>query len=129
MKKQINDFENHRKLLQLHGKFKNNKVWGGTIGSIGYRPSPNKLALKESLKLPPLSNKPVFSNEKFGKLTISEANMPKMTSTSNGRIHRGDLIQGYKSTEVKPHTASKTISHSMKTFETESKTPNPMRKT
>ena len=54
--------------------------------------------------------------------------MPKITSTSKGRNQKGDQIVGYMSTEVKPHTASK-ASHSMKTFDVESKTPNPMRKT
>ena len=54
--------------------------------------------------------------------------MPKITSTSKGRNQKGDQILGYMSTEVKPHTASK-ASHSMKTFDVESKTPNPMRKT
>ena len=63
VQKQLNDFDSHRKLLQLHGKFKNNKVWGGTIGSVGFKVSPNKLALKDNLKLPPLSNKPVFNGE------------------------------------------------------------------
>ena len=111
--------------MQLHGKFKNNKVWGGTVGSVGYKPSPNKLALKENLKLPPLSNKPVFNGEQFGKLTISEASMPKMTHTSKGR-NKSDAsfgMQGFLQTDIKPHTASMASKNSMKTFDMESKTP------
>lgn len=55
--------------------------------------------------------------------------MPKIPSTGKGRNQKGDhQIVGYMSTEIKPHTASK-ASHSMKTFDAESKTPNPMRKT
>jgi hypothetical protein len=43
----MNDFEHHQKLLTMHGKYRNNKVWGGTIGSVAFKPSPKKLALRE----------------------------------------------------------------------------------
>ena len=57
VKKQLNDFEKHEKLLQLHGKYKNNKVWGGVPGSASYKGSPKRFKLKETLvKLPPLAN-------------------------------------------------------------------------
>ncbi len=66
VKKQISDFEQHRKLLQMHGKFKNNKVWGGVVGSVSYKSSPKKFELKQNLKLPPLNNKPIFNTDKQG---------------------------------------------------------------
>ena len=62
----------------MHGKYKNNKVWGGAVGSVGHRQSPRKIELKQHLKLPPLGAKPIFGDEKIGRLTISEANMPKL---------------------------------------------------
>ena len=42
VKKQLTDFEKHQNLLKLHGKYKNNKVWGGVPGSATYRGSPKK---------------------------------------------------------------------------------------
>ena len=46
VKKQISDFEQHRKLLQMHGKYRNNKVWGGALGSVSHKSSPKKFELK-----------------------------------------------------------------------------------
>ena len=75
----MNDFEAHQKLLSMHQKYKNNKVWGGAVGSVGHRTSPKRFNLKESLKLPPLSTKPVFGvTRESGKLTVSEASMRKV---------------------------------------------------
>ena len=47
VRKQLGDFESHQKLLQLHGKYKNNKVWGGTIGAVGFKNSPKKFSIKD----------------------------------------------------------------------------------
>ena len=74
-------------MLELHGKYKDGKVWGGAsaIGPFSIRPSPKKMiGVKNSLKLPPLSTKPVFGAEKIGRLTISEATIPKF-SIKHGR--------------------------------------------
>lgn len=60
VKKQRNDFEHHQKLLQLHGKYKQNKVWGGAIGSVSYKGSPGK-KMRESFRLPPLITNPVIA--------------------------------------------------------------------
>ena len=65
-------------MLHMHGKYKNNKVWGGTIGSVGFKVSPKKFSIKEQLQLPPLSQKPIFGHEKIGKLSISESIIPSI---------------------------------------------------
>ena len=69
-------------MLKLHGKYKNNKVWGGVPGSATFRGSPSKYKLKDNLiKLPPLGGtKTVFGSETTGKLSVSEALMPKLGS-------------------------------------------------
>ena len=66
-------------------------------------------------------------------MTISDANIPKYVAV--GRNNKGDYqgnlaggMQGFLSTEIKPHTASMST-HSMKTFDVESKTPQNMHRT
>lgn len=63
VKKQINDFGKHRKLLKLHAKYKDNKIWGGAFGSVGFKASPRRERVSESIILPPLSNKPIFPTD------------------------------------------------------------------
>ena len=63
VKKQFDDFAKHEKRLSMHGKYKNNKVWGGTIGAVGHtKSSPKSLHMSQKLRLPPLSNKPIFTD-------------------------------------------------------------------
>ena len=63
VKKQFDDFAKHEKRLSMHGKYKNNKVWGGTIGAVGHtKSSPKSLNMSQKLRLPPLSNKPIFTD-------------------------------------------------------------------
>lgn len=62
----------------MHGKYKNNKVWGGTVGSVGHRISPRKTEMRSNLKLPPLGSKPVFGDAKTGRLTISGADISSL---------------------------------------------------
>ena len=81
--KQLNDFDRHKQMLEMHGKYKNGKVWGGTIGAVGHKVSPKKLELRQHLKLPPLGGKPVFGDVKIGRLTISEADIPKLQNQSS----------------------------------------------
>ncbi len=101
----------------MHEKYRNNKVWGGAIGSVAYKPSPKQIVIKEQLKLPPLSTKPIFGNEKFGKLTLSDANIPQLQTVRAGglKIDFGRLSDRNKK-EPKPNTASN-ISQSVKKFE------------
>ena len=101
----------------MHEKYRNNKVWGGAIGSVAYKPSPKHFALKEQLRLPPLNSKPIFGNEKFGKLTLSDANIPQLLTVRVGgyKIDFGRLSDKTKK-EHKPNTASIT-SQSVKNFD------------
>ena len=124
VKKQLGDFEKHEKLLQLHGKYKNNKVWGGGVpGSVSYKGSPKRFKMKETLvKLPPLSHtsRSGFGGSQSGvmagKLSISDAGMPKIgqaammsSSTKSGRSAFSIV------NDLKPNTASG--HHSMKRLE------------
>lgn len=96
----------------MHGKYKNGKVWGGTIGAVGHKVSPKKLDLRQQLKLPPLGGKPVFGDAKIGRLTISEADIPKLQSSTykrnsqNDHFYTGGMSQdGIAIDDSKPNTA------------------------
>ena len=63
----------------MHGKYKNNKVWGGAVGSVSFKGSPKKFELKQNLKLPPLNNKPIFNTEK---MTMNSTSTSKFTAVT-----------------------------------------------
>ena len=109
VRKQLNDFEQHQKLLKLHGKYKNHKVWGGCVGSASYRGSPPKYKIKDNLlKLPPLSGaKTVFGSETTGKFSISETLMPKLGAMKQSCYSTKNSKSGFAlPNDSKPNTAS-----------------------
>ena len=121
VKKQMSDFEQHRKLLTMHGKYKNNKVWGGGVpGSVSYKQSPKKFELKQNLKLPPLNNKPIFNTDKqsvfsvamsTGKFTTGQSDVSAPLFAGAGVTDVPNLSSRgfnpkHRRSETKPNTAS-----------------------
>lgn len=103
----------------MHGKYKKNKIWGGAVGSVcNNKGSPKRFGLKESLKLPPLSTKPVFGDQKIGKLTISESSIPKLSGYKASHVGRApesaresNILGGNRMSEYKPSTATQSMAY------------------
>ena len=103
----------------MHGKYKKNKIWGGAVGSVSYNKSPKRFGIKESLKLPPLSTKPVFGDQKIGKLTISESSIPKLSAyKSNSKYGPESARESHfggggnqRMSEYKPSTAAQSMAN------------------
>lgn len=77
-------------------------MWGGTA----IKASPAKFQLKDTLiKLPPLNQKPIFPAEKGGRMSISEATMPKLNAMKETKAQIKDARTKTHSTDNKPNTA------------------------
>ena len=108
----------------MHGKYKNNKVWGGGVpGSVSYKQSPKKFELKQNLKLPPLNNKPIFNTDKqsvfsvamsTGKFTTGQSDVSAPLFAGAGVTDVPNLSSRgfnpkHRRSETKPNTASQSV--------------------